>query len=50
MFTKEELRNLLVFLSRTNMAGSEVPVYVNLTNKIAKEIEMPEPTALTEVK
>ena len=44
MFTKEELKNLQVFLNRANLSGVEVPVFVGLMNKISMQIEQPEPT------
>ena len=42
MFTKEQLKNLQVFLSRSTMSGAEVPVFVDLMKVIAEGISREE--------
>lgn len=39
MFTKEELHNLLAFLGRTQLKGTEAVTLVQLQQKIAKMLE-----------
>lgn len=37
--TKNDIRNLLVFLNRTQVQGSEVPTFVELYGKLQKALE-----------
>ena len=40
--TKTDIHNLLIFLKRTTMQGTEVPVYNQLTSKLETMLNTPE--------
>ena len=50
--TKTDIHNLLIFLKRTTMQGTEVPVYNQLTSKLETMLNTPEdvPKEVKEVK
>ena len=40
--TKTDIHNLLIFLQRTTVQGSEVPTYIQLTSKLEAMLNTPE--------
>lgn len=42
MFTKQDLQNILAFLSKTQITGQDAALLVQLQMKISQELQKPE--------
>lgn len=42
MLGKNDIHNILIFMKRTTLNGEEVPVYIQLVNKLDKMLNTPE--------
>lgn len=40
--TKNDIHNILIFLKRTTMNGEEVPIFVDICNKLQEKLKEPE--------
>lgn len=40
--TKNDIHNILIFLKRTTMNGEEVPVFVDICNKLQEMLKAPD--------
>lgn len=46
--TKNDIKNILVFLNRTQLSGNEVPVFVGICGKLQNALKEPEKVECTD--